>query len=96
MVEAFVTALQGERCAGEVYNIGSGKATTVNELIRQLLTVLGREGIEPVHIPAVSGEIRSSLADIRKAMQQIGFRPRLQLEEGLSLLVGRKVVYADR
>jgi len=96
VVEAFVTVLQGERCAGEVYNIGSGKATTVNELIRQLLTLLGREGIEPVHIPAVSGEIRSSLADIRKATQQIGFRPRLQLEEGLSLLVGRKVVYADR
>lgn len=96
VADAVLKVLRGEKCAGEVYNIGSGKATKVNELIRLLQRLVGKEGIEPMHLDAVSGEIRSSLADIRKAVQQLGFGPRLELEEGLSLLVGRQMVYADR
>ena len=62
-----------------------------------MLRLLRKEGVvEPTHLEAVSGEVRASLADIRKAAQQLGFAPRLQLEEGLSLLVGRQMVYADR
>jgi UDP-glucose 4-epimerase len=96
VVDAFLRVLRGEKFAGEVYNIGSGKAIKVNELITLLLRLLRKEAVQPTHVDAVPGEIRSSLADIRKAGQQLGFAPRLQLEEGLSLLVGRQMVYADK
>ncbi len=96
VADAFLKVIRGEKFAGEVYNIGSGKATKVNELIRLLLRLLRKEDVEPAHLDAVPGEIRSSLADISKAGQQLGFAPRLHLEEGLSLLLGREMVYADR
>ena len=97
VADAFLKVIRGENFAGEVYNIGSGKATKVNELIKLLLRLLRKEGVvHPTHLDAVPGEVRASLADIRKAAQQLGFAPRLQLEEGLSLLVGRQMVYADR
>lgn len=66
-----------------VFNIGSGTRVSVNELARTLHEILGiRWSVE--HGPPRPGDVRDSLADIRKARGAFGFDPKVQLYEGLS------------
>lgn len=77
---AFALALGAEGPA--TYNIASGRATSINELVRMLAGILGRE-VTPRYEDGAAGEIRHSLADIALARGQLGFEPRIGLEEGL-------------
>ncbi len=69
------------------YNLGSGRATTINQLVQILQEILGDREFRPVYLPARSGDIRHSQADISRARKQLGFEPRTSLEEGLKTLV---------
>src|SRR6266566_3000516 len=69
------------------YNLGSGRATTINQLVRVLQRILGDEEFKPIYAPARQGDIRHSQADIGKAKRQLGFSPLTSLEEGLERLV---------
>jgi UDP-glucose 4-epimerase len=78
-VNAFILAAGSD--ASGVYNIGSGRSTTVNELA-ELINKLTGNNSPPVYGPPRPGDIVHSLADISKAMT-FGFNPRYTLEEGL-------------
>lgn len=68
---------------GSVYNLGGGSRTTVNEVIATLGRLIGRE-------PRVDrrevqkGDVRHTAADTSAARREIGFAPRVSLEEGLA------------
>jgi len=68
--------------AGEVLNIGSGTETSVLDLIRSLEQI-GGAGLATRHGPARPGEQRRSVLDSRLAMQQLAWRPTLDLRSGL-------------
>jgi UDP-glucose 4-epimerase len=68
---------------GRVYNIGGGSRVTVNEVMAMIGRVSGR----PVTIagdPAQKGDMRHTFADTSRAKTDLGFVPRVQLEEGLA------------
>jgi len=65
-----------------VYNIGSGQATSLNEVARLILQLIGNSKIDVKYGQGKSNEIKFSVADIAKA-QTIGYIPRYTLEEGL-------------
>ena len=68
---------------GRVYNIGGGSRVTVNEVMAMIGRVSGR----PVTITADSaqkGDMRHTFADTSRAKTDLGFAPRVQLEEGLA------------
>lgn len=71
-----------ERVAGQVFNIGCGRASSLLELLGALGELLGH-AITPQHAPARAGEARHSCADIRRARELLGYEPRVQLAEGL-------------
>ena len=54
-------------------------AATLNEL-------LGAD-VAPVHEPARTGDIRSSLADISRARQLLGYEPQVSFPQGLQRCV---------
>jgi UDP-glucose 4-epimerase len=75
--------LAGERpVAGQVFNIGSGSATTVTEVARLLSEVTSRP-VRAVRKEIRPGDIRHSRADISKAIDKLGFTPKTSLREGL-------------
>lgn len=78
--DAVLAAL--DSTATGVYNIGTGVATSVNELIDLLTGILGPPaGVERVaERPA---EIRRSCVDVSKAARDGLWRPRIALREGL-------------
>ncbi len=71
-----------ERQAAGVYNIGTGKASSVNELVKCVKEASGRE-INVVSKPPRAGEVRNSVANISKAKKELGFSPKITLKQGV-------------
>jgi UDP-glucose 4-epimerase len=80
VVEAVLTALGGQHRG--VYNIGTGVATSVNELVSALEAVLGPPaGIR--RAPARPAEVLRGCVDPSKAARDRLWRPRTKLAHGL-------------
>ena len=76
--------LAGERPVdGEVMNLGSGQATSVNEVVRLLSDITGKP-IRASHKPARPGDVRHSRADVTKAREKLGFAARTTVRDGLA------------
>jgi nucleoside-diphosphate-sugar epimerase len=56
------------------YNLGTGRATTVQALADLILERLA-PGTTPAYAPAQPGELRCSVADIGRARDALGYRP---------------------
>jgi UDP-glucose 4-epimerase len=83
-VRAFILAAESD--ASGIYNIGSGKSTTVNELA-ELISKLTGNNSPPVHVAPRPGDILHSLADASKA-RTFGYSPKYTLEEGIKETIG--------
>lgn len=81
-VQAFVKAAESPVATGKVYNVGTGGATSVLDLVEHLNALLGTR-IEPVLGPARAGDVRSSQADISRACRELGYYPSVSFVEGL-------------
>ena len=87
VIQAFYCAIRNiEAKRGEVYNIGSGKATSINELASLLISSKGKD-LQLIHKPALEGEIKDSKADISLAENDIGYSPQMSLSDGLASLI---------
>jgi len=87
VIQAFYCAIRNiETKRGEVYNIGSGTATSINELASLLISSKGKD-LQVIHKPALEGEIKDSKADISLAENDIGYSPHVALSDGLANLV---------
>lgn len=69
--------------AGGIFNIGTGKPVTVNDLWQRIRTVAGSDSA-PRYAPARDGEIYASAADIALAVQRLGYGPRVSLAQGMT------------
>ena len=87
VIQAFYCAIRNiETKRGGVYNIGSGTATSINELASLLISSKGKD-LQVIHKPALEGEIKDSKADISLAENDIGYSPHVPLSDGLANLV---------
>ena len=87
VVDAVVSACQSRKSGGEVINIACGHRTTVNTLVRILSEFIDNH-TEPIHVAALPGDVRHSLADISKAKSLLGYEPKVHLREGLEKTIG--------
>ena len=69
--------------AGRVYNIAGGTQATVLDVIGMLEQILGRS-LEREHLEPVPGDPRKTGADTTAAKEDLGYRPSIELEDGLS------------
>ena len=88
VVSAVMLALSEKGAVGEVFNVASGKATTINKIVQVLQKLTGKEDLRPVYGEPREGDIRHSCASIEKAKMTLGYEPLISLEEGLKELVG--------
>jgi len=84
VVEANLLACHApaEQAAGAVFNIGCGTAASIRELWERIADLVGVE-VEPLYDAARAGDVRHSLAAIDRAREQLGYNPKVNLEEGL-------------
>ena len=81
-VQANLLAFEAPSASGNVYNVGTGFAISLNKIVVLLRGISGKK-IEPKYDPAREGDIRDSLADIRRAKEDLGYEPAVMFEEGL-------------
>jgi dTDP-L-rhamnose 4-epimerase len=80
-------ALEVEAAAGQVFNVGSGRACTVREVARQMSEIVGRSDLQPEITGKYRvGDIRHCFADISKAERLLGYRPQVEFHAGLTEL----------
>jgi dTDP-L-rhamnose 4-epimerase len=79
-------ALERDGADGQPVNVGSGRATTILEVARELAGVLDRP-IEP-ELPGTfrAGDIRHCFADVTRAREALGFEAEVALEAGMTEL----------
>jgi dTDP-L-rhamnose 4-epimerase len=85
VVDATYLGIENPNAAGEVFNVGTGVATTVMEVATLLKQYYGLD--VPLHISGNYriGDIRHNLADISKIKSLLGFIPKVSFAEGLKL-----------
>jgi UDP-glucose 4-epimerase len=83
VVQALTKAAEVPGVSGRVYNIGTGRSTTLLELAAALNRVLGTN-LRPTHGPARAGDVRHSRADITCARRELGYEPAVAFEDGLA------------
>lgn len=83
VVEAFRLACTAPKAEGEVFNIASGSRMSVAGLLSWFQTLLEKE-ITADTKEARPSDVRHSLAEIVKAQEVLGYRPRVSIAEGLT------------
>lgn len=76
-------ALSKHKCRGEVYNLGTGKNYSINELA----ALFKPDKIS--YISARPGEARTTLADIKATVEKTGWSPTIALEDYVSVFISR-------
>jgi len=89
VVEAHILALSSKSAVGEVFNIATGYATKINELLNMLADVMDVAPLRPMYAESRLGDVRHSCGDITKARRVLGYMPKFSLEEGLRKLFER-------
>jgi len=70
---------------GTVYNLGSGKSSSINELASLMLQI-SEKNLDIVHLPPRPGDLLYSEVLISKAKTELGYSPKFDLKSGLSKL----------
>ena len=87
VVDANLRAMFEDYRGFRVFNVGTGRPTSLTELLSQLQELTG-VSVEPEYADARPGDIRHSVADIALIQRELGYAPSRNLSEGLSLLLG--------
>jgi|SRR5688572_11244672 len=87
VVDANLRAMLEDYRGFRVFNVGTGRQTSLNDLLSQLQKLTG-VSVEPEYADARPGDIRHSVADIALIQRELGYAPSRNLSEGLSLLLG--------
>jgi UDP-glucose 4-epimerase len=90
VVEAVLASMKSSDSEGEVFNIGSGKPTSINELAKTILELAGVD-LEIRYEKPRAGDIKDSYADISKAKKFLGYEPKVSLRDGLRVLLEEKL-----
>lgn len=75
-------AAPAEKVSGQMMNTATGARITLNETFEILCELTGYRG-RPAYAPPRAGDIRDSMADIRRAQDLLGYKPIVDFREGL-------------
>ena len=87
VVEATFRAATHADAGGGVFNVGSGVATTVNEVVAALFAAFGTEVPTRVSGNYRLGDIRHNIADTSRLRQILGYSPAVQFRDGVARFV---------
>jgi nucleoside-diphosphate-sugar epimerase len=82
VVEANLRAAESPQGIGEAFNVACGRASTLNQLAGWLNEALGT-ALLPAYEPPRPADIRYSYASIHRAEALLGYRPQVDVREGL-------------
>lgn len=66
-----------------VYNLGNAHPVLLRDMIQTVEKVVGRQAVIK-YLPDQKGDVPCTFADVSKAHRELGYQPKVSLEEGLS------------
>ncbi|MBM4286578.1 MAG: SDR family NAD(P)-dependent oxidoreductase [Deltaproteobacteria bacterium] len=86
LCEAIRAALEADLPFGQALQLGTGRETSINQLVAMMRQVVQEASFPPVkHVPPRAGEVSRNFVKIDKAKKFLGFDPKTGLLEGLQL-----------
>ena len=82
VVDANIQASTVDCKPGLVMNVGCSARTTLNQLLKELNSILGKN-LKPIYHSARPGDVRESLADINLIAAELSYEPKVTFREGL-------------
>lgn len=82
VVDETLRACEAPGASGKVFNGGTGARITLNEVLKMMGKITGKN-IEAKYDPPRAGDIRDSQADVSLARKILGYEPKVMFEEGL-------------
>ncbi len=82
VMQANYKAATAPSVAGQAVNISTANAVTVNTVVQTIAELLGKN-IKPKYDPPRPGDIKYSLADVKKAKEVIGYEPAVSFDQGI-------------
>jgi len=98
IVDGWCKAVADPKLSNDVYNLGSGRSTSINQLAEKVISAFGGPSATRaiVRAQARPGEQRNVQADIRRAREVMRWEPRTTFEAGLAETVRQaREVYAQ-
>lgn len=86
VVQAMVTAGTTPEAEGHTINVGSGREVSVNEIARKIERIVGHR-LNIVRNTVDDGGVSRSVADLSLARSILGYNPRINIDQGLSLMI---------
>jgi len=86
VVRANLLAMSADRLQGEAINIACGERISLNQLLGILKEILGSKQL-PIYEEPRQGDVKHSLADIRKGKEVLDYEPSVGIEAGLEKTV---------
>ena len=80
LVDAIILALNKKNISGHIYNVGGGKEVKINTIAKLI-------GGKIINIPKRPGEPDRSLADITKIKKSLKWKPKIDIKEGVEMLL---------
>ncbi len=80
LVDAIYKASIKKNLKGKIFNLGSGKETSVNEIAKII-------GGNKINVPKRPGEPERSMADISKIKKELGWKPKISIKMGINELL---------
>jgi UDP-glucose 4-epimerase len=83
VVDATLMAAVSPKAEGQVYNVGTGRETTINQLARMIIEITGAS-VEPVCVDRRDiDNIRRRVVNIEKIRRELRWAPSVTIERGL-------------
>ncbi len=89
MVNLLLKAATSPAAAGKIFNVGTGTTTSVSELAKIIIEILGLKDVKIYFTggKAWEGDMDITMADNSKAVNELKWRPHVSLKEGLKKLI---------
>lgn len=82
IIDGIIAALNYNKTPYEIINLGSGRQTSLNDMIKILENAMGKN-VQKEYLPPQRGDIEKTLADISKAQDLLNYTPKISLETGI-------------
>jgi len=96
VVKAWVASIENKRTYGEVFNLGTGHAVSINKLVDRILRSTGDDlkKTSVIYEKERPGDQRHMIADISKTREILNWEPTTNIDEGIdrTLCWARKII----
>ena len=83
IIDGTLKAAEIDDAEGEIFNLGGGSRTSVNDVVKLLLILTDREDINPIYEKPKLGDVHDTHTNISKARKILRCNPKTNLDNGM-------------